>query len=148
VGIAVLLAFIEATSYELVSSRTPFVIMVPLLLLIGFQWLRLWRSADRRGMGDRLAWALKGGSRTFHKVLGMCGLFAALMAGILVAGHVLATFLFIVGLTRGLARERWKVSLLVALGTVGLLYLLFEYGFNVTLYPGLVARYFMGYRDF
>ena len=39
VGLVVVAAFIEALGYKLVSSRTPFVIMAPLLILIAVQVL-------------------------------------------------------------------------------------------------------------
>ena len=69
VGILVLMAFAQAISYELVSSRTPFVIMVPLLILIGVPGAAA--AARRRRVGGRrdgIRATLRGENPVFSKL--------------------------------------------------------------------------------
>ncbi|MHA6344362.1 hypothetical protein [Roseivivax sp. CAU 1761] len=148
IGLVVLVAFVQALGYELVSSRTPFVIMVPLFVLILVQARRLWGDRDRAAFGERMARVLGGRNVTLNKVLGFSGWMLGLLAAVMAIGHFAAIFGFCVVLMRGLARESWKLTLLVSVATLVAIFLIFEIGFNVELYRGLLIRYFMGYRDF
>jgi tripartite tricarboxylate transporter TctB family protein len=148
IGVIVVLAFIEALSYKIVSSRTPFVIMVPLLILIAVQARRLWRVRDQFHPGRRILIALKGEHRTFNKVVGFSGWMVVMVLIITVFGHYAGMFLFCVILMRFVADETWMMALLVAAGTTLFIYGVFEFIFNVDLYRGLVLRWFLGYRDF
>ncbi len=148
VAAVVVAAFIEATGYALVSSRTPFVIMVPLFGLIVLQAVRLVRSEHRGHVVARLSRVWSGQNFYFNKVLGIVILCAVLLVTILLFGHFPAIALFIFVLTRVLARENLKLSLIVAAVCTGLIYLLFEIGFDIELYRGMIVRYFQGYRVF
>lgn len=148
VGLVVLAAFVEAFSYKLVSSRTPFVIMVPLLLLIVFQSYRITRAGALREIRYHVGAALRGRYAVFGKLtrlaLAITGFFAVIYA----LGHYVGVAAFVIVLMRGLARERLVFALVVALGTTLALYGLFEVLFGVDLYRGLFFRWLMGYRDF
>lgn len=144
----VVAALLEATTYSLVSSRTPFVIMVPLLGLIVFQVLRLTRSEHRGHVRARLLRTWAGQNLYFNKVLAIVVLSVVLLGTIVVFGHYPAIALFIFYLTRVLAKEQLKLSLIVAVVCTVLIYLLFEIGFDIELYRGLIVRYFQGYRVF
>ncbi len=148
VGLFVLWAFVEALSYKIVSSRTPLVIMAPLILLIGIHARRLWRVREDLGVRARVDAALKGGHAHLNKVVGFSGWMVALVAMITVFGHFAAIFAFCVILMRFLAGERWRLTLIVAAVTTLFILGVFEYAFNIELYRGLIARWFMGYRDF
>ncbi len=148
VGVVVVAAFLEALSYQLVSSRTPFVIMAPLFVLILVHARRLW--LERRGthVGGHIRAALGGASVHFSKVVGLAAWLVGLMAMIVTIGHYAAIAIFAYVLMGPVARERRRLSLAVAVGTTVVLFLLFEYAFNIELYRGLIVRYFLGYRDF
>ncbi|MGR3495985.1 tripartite tricarboxylate transporter TctB family protein [Citreimonas sp.] len=148
VGVLVVLAFLEATTYAMVSARTPFVIMVPLLALIVIHAVRLWRASGGFEVRERVSDTLRGGSVHFNKVIGFSAWMVALVVMITVLGHYAGIFAFCVILMRFLAGESWKMTLLVALGTTAFIFGVFEVIFNIDLYRGLVVRYFMGYRDF
>lgn len=148
VGLIVLAAFFEAFTYKLVSSRTPFVIMVPLLLLIGFQAYRLARAGALLEVRYHVGSALRGRYEAFGKLWALGGSIVGLAATIFVLGHYIGIGGFVLYLMRVLAREKLLLSLLVAAGTVAAIYGVFELGFNVRLYRGLVFRWMMGYRDF
>ncbi len=148
VGLVVLAAFLEALSYELVSSRTPFVIMAPLFLLILIHGFRLWRVRREVDMARRLRLALAGRTAQFNKVAAMSGWMAALIAVIAALGHYAGIFLFGVWLMAVLAKERLWFALAVVGVTTALIYGIFEIGFNVELYRGLLWRWYAGYRDF
>lgn len=148
IGLVVVIAFLEATTYKIVSSRTPFVIMVPLLILIAIHAGRLWRARAEFHPGRRIAMALRGKNATMNKVVGFSGWMVGLVIIITIFGHYVGVFLFCVILMRYLAAERMVLTLMVAAGTTLFIYGVFEFLFNIDLYRGLVMRWFLGYRDF
>lgn len=141
-------AFLEALTYKIVSSRTPFVIMVPLMILIAVHARRLWRVRENFSPGARISDALAGRSPGFNKVLGISAWMFGMVLMILVLGHYAGIFLFCVILMRMLAGESWKVTLLTAAGTTLFVWGVFEFVFDIDLYRGLIIRYFLGFRDF
>ena len=148
IGIVVVAAFFEALTYKLVSSRTPFVIMVPLFVLIVIHARRLFRVRKHADFIHRLKLAMEGSVPAFNKVVAMSGWMAALLAMIMVLGHYAGILIFGFILMRLVAKESLVMSLAVTVITTALIFVLFEIGFNVELYRGLVWRYFAGYRDF
>ncbi|SLN63701.1 Tripartite tricarboxylate transporter TctB family protein [Roseivivax jejudonensis] len=148
VGIVILIAFFEALTYQLVSSRTPLVIMVPLVALIAVQARRIWVRREDSDLRGRIGMALAGRATELNKVLAFCGWMIGLLVSIVAVGHYVGMFGFCVALMRGVARESWMLTLLVSAATVLAIFLIFEVGFNVELYRGLFFRYLMGYRDF
>ncbi|WP_212524348.1 hypothetical protein [Actibacterium sp. MT2.3-13A] len=147
-AVVVIAAFFEALTYDLVSSRTPFVIMVPLMGLIAFQAARMARSGMWGAVGGRIARVWSGNNPYFNKILVIMLCSVLLLGAVLVIGHYAAIFAFIFVLVRALARERLKLSLLVAAITTVVIFALFEVGFDIELYRGLIIRYLQGYRDF
>lgn len=147
VGLVVLAAFFEALTYKLVSSRTPFVIMAPLFVLIVIQARKLFVARHKADFAQRLVMALRGRMPDFNTTLGMTGWMVGLVAAITVLGHYAGLFLFSVWLMR-MARESWTLTLIVCGVILGLIWGIFEIGFNIELYRGLLWRYFAGYRDF
>jgi cell division protein FtsW (lipid II flippase) len=148
IGVVVILAFVEALSYKIVSSRTPFVIMVPLILLIGVHARRLWRVREPLDVRGRVDDALRGGNAHLNKVVGFSLWMVGMVAMITVLGHLAGIFLFCVILMRFLAGERWGLTLIVAAATTLFIFVVFEYAFNIELYRGLIVRWYLGYRDF
>lgn len=146
-GAVVLAAFLEGLSYQLVSSRTPFVIMAPLLALLAWHALRLSRGQgiDDPGGASRLTNAKIG---SLKKVAVMAGLMALMLMLITVLGHYVGIFICGLALMRFTAKEELLISVAAPLLTAGLIFLVFEYGFDIDLYDGLLFRYFAGYRDF
>ena len=148
VAVGVVIAFFEALTYKLVSSRTPFVIMVPLLVLIAVHARRLWSVRSEFHPGRRVSQALAGGNAAFNKVMAFCGWLVGLVIIITVLGHYAGIFLFCLILMRFAAGEGWKLSLTVAVATTFFIYGVFEFIFDIALYRGLVLRRVMGFRDF
>jgi hypothetical protein len=148
VGLVVLAAFLEATTYKLVSSRTPFVIMVPLILLIVFHARRLFKVRKQAEFNRRISLALSGKMPSLNKVVSQSGWMVALLAMVVVLGHVVAIAIYSFVLMRIIAKENLKLALTVTVVTTVFIYVLFEMGFNVELYRGLILRYFLGFRDF
>lgn len=147
-GIIVLGAFLQALSYPLVSARTPFVIMVPLLALIAFQAFRL---LQMRGSYHPLATirnVLAGHVPFVRKLAGLHVWMLGLFVMINLAGHYIALATFIFMLVWREAKERLLLAVVLSLATTAVMFGLFEYGFHIGLYPGLIYRYFAGYRIF
>ena len=87
VSLIVIAAFISALSYEFVSARTPIVIMVPLIILIGAQFVRAIKASRIVDVSSVLSTVAKGNSKTFNRAAGLIGWMAFLLALIIVAGH-------------------------------------------------------------
>ncbi|MBD3677929.1 MAG: hypothetical protein HUJ27_05930 [Rhodobacteraceae bacterium] len=147
VGLVVIAAFFEALSYQLVSSRTPFVIMVPLFLLIVIHARRLFKVRQYADFGHRLRMALRGEVPGVNKVAAMSGWMAGLLVLIMALGHYAGLLIFSFFLMWR-AGERFKLAATVAVVSTVMIFVVFEFGFDVELYRGLLFRYFAGYRDF
>jgi len=148
IGVVVVLAFLEALTYSLVSARTPYVIMVPLLILIAIQARRLWRVRAEFGIRERFSDALAGNTPQLNAVVKISAWLIVLVAMIAVFGHLAGVFVFSLILMRMLAGESWVLALAVAGMTTLFIFGVFEYVFNIELYRGLIVRYFLGFRDF
>ncbi|MDU8941803.1 tripartite tricarboxylate transporter TctB family protein [Ovoidimarina sediminis] len=148
IAVVTVAAFFEALTYKLVSSRTPFVIMVPLLILIAIHARRLWRVREGFDPRARIAKAFGGQVGNFNKVLGISTWMVGMVLMILVLGHYAGVFLFCVILMRMLAGEEWMLTVLTAAGVTLFIWGVFEFIFDISLYRGLIIRYFLGFRDF
>ncbi len=148
IAVVVVAAFFEAFSYKLVSSRTPFVIMAPLLLLIALHARRLWVIRHRHQWVEVVAAALRGRSPMVRKIAGLVAWFVLLLGLIQVAGHYAAIAFFMFMLMWYVAKERLGISLLLAAVMTLAIFVLFEEVFNIELYRGMIYRYFAGYRVF
>lgn len=148
IGLVTVAAFFQALSYKLVSARTPYVIMAPLFILIVLHARRLWSIRHEFHPATRIKTALSGGNVHLNKVAVFSAWMVGLVAMITVLGHFSGIFLFCVIMMRSLARESWKLSLIVSAGVTLFIFGTFEYLFNIDLYRGLIVRWFLGYRDF
>ena len=145
-GIAVLGGFIAALGYDFVSARTPLCIMVPLLILIGVQFNRTRREIHVETVRSDVSQILNGQNARFNSVTAFIGWMVLLLLLILVAGHYagIAAFMFV--LLRQISKESLKLSLLVSIGVTVVIYFLFEHGFNIELYRGLIYKLLSGYE--
>lgn len=148
IAIIAIAAFIEAFSYELVSSRTPFVFLVPLLLLIGFQIIRLWRAPDAAAVKGRIIAAFTGKNAAFNKTVIILAWLLVAFGTIILFGHYAGLGLLMLVLMRGIARENWRLTSIVVGSMILIIFLVFEPGFDIELYRGMIFRHFAGYRVF
>ena len=148
IALVVVAAFFEALSYQLVSSRTPFVIMAPLAIVILIQARRLWALRDQTHFKARFGAAISGGNTVLNKILTMCVWMVGLMITVVALGHYIGIGALSFVLMRWLSGERVAMAAGVAIATTAAIFMVFEVGFNVELYRGLLFRYFAGYRDF
>ncbi len=145
IGLAFVAALIAALNYDFVSARTPLVILVPLLILIGAQINRTWKATNARAIKASLSRVVAGKDRKFNMAAGMSGWIIMLMLLIFFAGHYVgvATFMYI--LLNVISKESKLLSALVSTGVTAILYVLFEIGFNIELYRGLIYNFLSGY---
>ena len=78
----------------------------------------------------------------------MLGWLCLMCVIIVVGGHYAGTVIFMFLMIYFIAKEPFLLSLSVTLGATLLLYGIFEYGFNIELYRGMIFRYFAGYEVF
>lgn len=148
IGVVIVAAFCTALTYDIVSARTPIVIMVPLLGLIGFQIYRSLNSTRHASAGTDLMHAIKGANPVFNKLLGFLGWLLLLLLLIFVAGHYAGIALFMFILMYLVAEEDLVLSLSITAIVTLLIYCLFEYVFSIELYRGLIYRIWAGYSVF
>lgn len=140
-GLVVIGGFIAALTYDFVSARAPLFIMVPLLFLIGLQINRARQQTGARQLLKSFSIVFKGQDKNFNSVLGFTLAMASLLLLIYVAGHYVGVSVFMLVLLRKISNESWKLSLLITTGVTLFIYVLFEHGFSIELYRGLVARF-------
>ena len=144
----VTVAFFEATTYKIVSSRTPFVIMVPLWILLVVQIIRSARTSGDQTLWHRAMRALRGRNTNFRKINSLAGWIVALGVTIQIFGHYIGIAGFMFLMMWMVAKQKLKISIVVTLVTTSVIYLLFEQGFDIELYRGMFFRYLAGYRVF
>jgi hypothetical protein len=140
IGLIVVGGFVSAIGYDFVSARAPIVIMVPLLVLIALQFNKSRKQAEDHLLVHELKHALKGENSDFNSVTRFIGFMALLLLLIFVAGHYVGISVFMFVMMYWISREHPILALLVSVGVTVLIYLLFEYGFNIELYRGYVPR--------
>lgn len=139
-GLVVAAAFITALGYEFVSARTPIVIMVPLLVLIGAQFVRSLRAMQKVNAGSVLSAAVKGRNPSVNRTAGFIGWMTFFLALIVAVGHYAAIALVMFALLRIVCKERLELSLALTLGMTAAIFLVFELGFDIELHRGAIFR--------
>jgi hypothetical protein len=131
--------FIAAKDYSWASRRAPFVIMVPMVLMVAGQtWavivkLRRLRSAQSTGMAT-----LKLDPRDVTKASQILIWLVLLLVFFYVAGHLGGTALFLFVFLRFVSRESLRTAAFVAIGVTASVYVLFERILLISLYEGWV----------
>jgi hypothetical protein len=145
-GLVVAAAFIAALSYDFISARAPIVVMVPLLLLVSIQINRARRLVDIRGISTLLAEAASGRYKNLNVVGGFIGLMVLVLLLIYALGHYIGISVFMLVLLRLMAGESWRLSVALTVCVSLSMYLLFEHGFSIELYRGLLYDMLLRYE--
>ncbi len=145
IGLAFVAALIAALNYDFVSARTPLVILVPLIILIGAQINRTRKATNAKAIKLSLSRVAAGKDRKFNLVAGMSGWIVMLMLLIFFAGHYVGVATFMYVLLNVISKESKLLSALVSTGVTAILYVLFEIGFNIEMYRGLIYNFLSGY---
>ena len=144
IGLIVAAALFSASGYEIVSARTPIVIMLPLIILIGVQFVRVKKASRTVGVRHILSAVAKGDNETFNRAAGFIGWMILLLTLILFAGHYadIAVLMFV--LLRLVSREGILFSLALTAGVTVVIFLMFELGFDIELHRGAIFRIWDG----
>ncbi len=145
VGLIVAAAFASALSYDLVSARTPLVILVPLLILIGGHFMRVKTASRNIDVVSILLLVVRGENQNFNIVAGFAGWMVLLLALITVAGHYvgIAALMFI--LLRIVSKEKMSLSLAITASVTLMIFILFELGFDIELHRGAIFKIWASY---
>lgn len=141
-------AFIRSLTYDIVSARTPIVILVPLLILVGVRIHRLWKASQAGGIKRALSRLANGRNEQYAKAAEFFGWTMLLLMFIYIGGHYAGIVLFMFILMKEVSGEKVVLSASVTAGVTLALYLLFELGFEIELYRGLIYRIWAGYDVF
>lgn len=140
-GILVSCAFVAALTYDTASAIAPLCIMIPLLILIAVQVRRTLRVRQSGALLPDLRRAASGENAAFNASAVFIGWMFVLLAMIFVAGHYAGIAVFMFVMLRLVSREQLVLAAAVSVGVTLLIYLLFEYGFEIEMYRGLIARW-------
>jgi hypothetical protein len=141
----VLAALGTSLTYDFASAIAPLCIIVPLLILIGVQFRRTLKASNPQIVALALSRIVKGENSVFNAIAVFIGWMAVLLAMIFLVGHYIGIAAFMFMLLRSVSKERFGLSLGVAVGVTAIIYVLFEYGFNIEMYRGLVFRMLASY---
>ena len=145
IGMLVAAAFLRSLTYDFVSARTPLVILVPLLILIGIQLKRTWGLSDLSEIKNALSGVIKLKNKEFNGIAGFFLWMIFLLILIFVTGHYVGIAVFMFFLMNLVAEEKFSLSLFISIAVTVVIYMLFEHLFNIELYRGLIFRIWMGY---
>lgn len=140
IAIVTIGSFIAALTYDFVSARAPLCVLVPLLILTGIQFNRTRGKADLNSLKVSVTRVGQGKDHNFNRVTGFIGLMTLLLLLIYVAGHYVGISVFMFVLLYSISNERLLLSLALAAGVTIGIYFLFEHGFNIELYRGVIFR--------
>lgn len=148
--LVVLSGFLSALTYDMVSARTPLVIMAPLLILTILEVRRSWKAAAAANVNVTAHLSEVFGLKNpeFNQRAGFFLWMVVLLLLIFVAGHYAGIAAFIFMMLHMVADEKPGLSVAIACSTSLLLYLLFELVFSMELYRGLIYRIWAGYSVF
>jgi len=141
-------AIFEAWTYSFVAARPPLIILGVALLLVIIQARRLRKGIVGVLIGEELKKSLQKKDSVVRKVAAITGCMLALVAAMVVAGQHIAVGLFIFILMYYVSKESFKLSFNVALGTIAVIFLLFEWVLDIELYRGIVYLLLNGYKVF
>lgn len=145
-GVMSVAALITALGYDFSSSRPLFVILLPLIVLIAVQLLRIVRAPGADEVIDIVKAAVAGKIADFSSAIEFTIILLLLLFTIYILGHYAALCLAMFYLIRMHGGESLKISILTPLITCILLFGLFDAVFGIELFQGQVYRYFAGYK--
>jgi hypothetical protein len=137
VGAIIVAAFISSLSYPVSSARAPWIIIVPLIVLVAIQINRTRQMAGLSDIARILKDTALGHREIVNKVLSLIGWMILLLGAIYLAGHYAGIVVFMFVLLRFVGKESAKMSLFVTLAVAAIIYALFEQVFNIELYRGV-----------
>lgn len=143
-------ALFEAFTYSITASRTPLVILVPLLLLIILLAFREGRAAiinstDVLGIVRK---AVRGGYPQFRKFVQFTLWLMVLIAMVIVLGHYIAVGVFTYILMRLVSKEAMSLSLKISLAVPFAIFLIFDLALGLNMFPGILYQLWAGYQIF
>ena len=141
-------AFISALTYDFVSARTPIVILIPLLIMIGVQIKKSYHAGGFADIGHAFGEMMQGKIADFNGVAAFFGWLILLLTLIFLIGHYAGMVIFMFLLLHIVAEEKFVLSLTISVSVTLVIYLLFEQIFRIALDRGLVYQVWNGYSIF
>lgn len=141
-------AFISALTYDFVSARTPIVILIPLLIMIGIQIKKSYHAGGFGDIAHAFGEMVQGKIAHFNGVAAFFGWLLVLLSLIFLVGHYAGMAIFMFLLLHIVAEEKLGLSLIISVSVTLVIYLLFEQIFSIALDRGLVYQAWTGYSIF
>ncbi|MFB0505625.1 MAG: tripartite tricarboxylate transporter TctB family protein [Thermodesulfobacteriota bacterium] len=141
--IVLLVVFFVATlGYKPVTRRAPLIVMIPLaIMLVGQLAVLVNKIKKTRAKTVENSLLPKIDAEKLRKAVQLLLWMMFLLLMIHFAGHVGGIALFLILFLRFASHERWFLSISLGLVVAAALYVLFEVGLKIVLYPGAIYGY-------
>lgn len=134
--------FVASLGYKPVTRRAPLIVMIPLAMMLVGQFVVLVRKLKHGGAKTVESFLLPTiDAKKLRKAGELLLWMALLMLMIYLAGHAGGIALFLILFLRFASRERWFLSISLALAVTAALHVLFEVVLKIVLYPGAIHKY-------
>lgn len=143
-------ALFESFTYSITASRTPLVILIPLLLLIILLAIREVRAvlADSTDVFGIAKKAIRGDYPQFKKFMQFSLWLMMLIAMVIVFGHYIAVGVFTFILMRLVAKEALSLSIKITMAVPVAIFLVFDLALSLNMFPGILYQLWAGYHIF
>lgn len=147
-GLLVFYLLIEALDYKFMSKIAPYVVMVPLMLLIIIHIIRLLRQVSWTEFKTFLGQIILFKNEQHRKFMGIIGWTITLMLLIYIAGFYVGATVFLFVLLKLIANERWVISVVLTIVIPLSLYGVFELMLGNRLFRGIIYSIMNGHSVF
>lgn len=147
-GILVVVFFIEASDYAWMSAIAPYIVMVPLLLLLVIHAIKLGRNVSWNAVTQFTKTLVTVSSEAYRKI-GMVILWTVVLIVLMyLTGYYVGSLIYLFVMLRMVARESWSTSVSLMVSIPVALYIVFEMILGLQLYRGIIYMIWQGYNIF
>ena len=147
-ALLVIVFFIDGLRYHPVAIRAPLVAMIPLGILLVINLVRVSRGISLKTFKVHTQDQVGEEDTQLKKLIVFIIWIMIFGFAIYLIGHYAGVLFFLIFFLRFMSKEKWWVSVVLAVGLTFVIYLLFEALLGIQLYRGLVYMFWRGYQIF
>ena len=147
-ALMLILFFTQALGYPIVSARAPLLAMVPLAILLVINLVKIIRASSVQRVKDQTHKQVGEEGTQLKKLVSFVLWLVFCVAAIYVGGHYAGVFIFLVLFLRFMAKERWRLAVMLSVGMTLAVYVVFEMIMGIYLYRGVIYLIWRGYKVF
>ena len=144
--VIMLVFLIMSRAYPPAARAMPYVVMVPLALLIllqVFNVVKRYRALQTPDEKDAIGVFIKGitsekSKKNYYMIITLIGLIVLIK----LIGLVYGIGIYLIVFLKLISGEPWKTSIMIGVIIPAVIYVLFQVLLHIVLYPGIIWRYF------